>query len=83
MSLPRLPEDKDLLDMIRAGINTVPGLMRKIYGYPANELTRRGCETRIRTRLMALKKYGVVRQTGETVQMGYGRNMAKIWEVIE
>lgn len=82
MTLPRLPEDHVILDMIRAGVNTIPGIAHKIYGYPP-ELEWIRAKSKVMERMQSLKKYGFVRQTGETVQMGYGRNVAKIWEVIE
>lgn len=82
MTLPRLPGDDDILDMIRAGINTIPGIAHKVYGYPTGEKWIRA-KSNVLYRLRSLEKYKMVRQTGDTVQMGCGRNMAKIWEVIE
>lgn len=76
-----MPEDNDILDMIRAGINTVPTLARKIYGYPSETEWIRA-KSKVLSRLRSLKKYGIVRQTGEIVYVGRGNAML-VWEVIE
>lgn len=76
-----MPGDDDLLDMIRAGVNTIPGIAHKIYGYPTGYDWLQA-KTKVLNRLRSLKKYGMVRQTGEIVYVGRGNAML-VWEVIE
>ena len=83
MTLSRMPEDAEIVDMIRAGLVTIPDIAHKIYGYPAKEFDWIQAKNKVLNRLNQLEKYKIVRRTDRTVQMGYGRNVAKIWEVVE
>ena len=80
--MKRLPGDAEILDMIRHGLNTISAIGHKIYGYPP-EMEWIRARNIVRERLCNLEKYGFVRKTERFVQIGYGRNMARIWEVIE
>lgn len=82
MSLPRMPEDAIILDMIRAGVNTIPRIAHKIYGHPEEEDWIHA-KTHVLRRMNNLEKYGMIRRTDKWIQMGCGRNMARVWEVIE
>lgn len=82
-SLPRLPEDSVILDIMKSGITTIPGIARKIYGTVPTESDWITAKGRVLARLNNLEKYGFVRRTDIKVQMGSGRNYARIWEVIE
>lgn len=79
--LQRMPEDKEILDMIRAGVNTAPDIAHKIYGYPESwewQLAK----NRVVHRLHNLKRFNIIRQTGRWSELGNGVK-AKIWEVVE
>lgn len=78
----RMPEDKDILDMIRAGINTVPDIAHKVYGYPATGMDWNRATSRVRKRLLMLEKYRIVRRTDRTTYFHHGIQI-KVWEVIE
>lgn len=80
--LSRLPEDEAIVDMIRSGVNTIPGIAMKIYG-KLPEPQWIAAKGRILNRLNSLEKYRIVRRTDRVQQLGHGRNYAKIWEVIE
>lgn len=80
--LARLPADEAIVDMIRSGINTIPGIAAKIYGrLPEADWIQ--AKSKVLQRLNILSKYRIVRKTERTIQLGYGRNVAKIWEVID
>lgn len=72
-----LPDDKDIIDMIRAGINTVPLIAEKVYGIVPAEL-RCAARSRIFHKMRMLEKYQMVRMIGT---IPYTRT--KIWEVCE
>ena len=83
MTLPRMPEDKELLDLMRSGLVTIPDLTHKIYGYPETEMGWIAAKSKVLHKMNQLAKWGFIRKTGRTVQMGYGRNVANIWEVVD
>lgn len=78
-----MPEDAEIVDMIRAGLVTIPDIAHKIYGYPKNSFEWIRAKDKVLNRLNQLEKYKIVRRTDRTIQMGYGRNVAKVWEVVE
>ena len=80
--LARLPADEAIVDMIRSGVNTIPGIASKIYGR-LPEADWIAAKTKVLRRLNMLSKYRIVRKTERTIQLGYGRNVAKVWEVVE
>ena len=69
--------------MIRAGLVTIPQIAHKVYGYPENPFDWIQAKNKVLSRLNQLEKYKIVRRTDRTIQMGYGRNVAKIWEVVD
>ena len=79
---PRMPGDDAIVSMIRAGVNTIPGIATKIFGECTGE-ARTNAKSKVLARLNALEKYGIVRRSGRVIQLGCGRNYAKIWEVVE
>lgn len=80
--LARLPTDEAIVDMIRSGVNTIPGIASKIYGR-LPEADWIAAKAKVLRRLNMLSKYRIVRKTERTIQLGYGRNVAKVWEVVE
>lgn len=72
-----IPDDKDILDMIRAGINTVPLMADKVYGIVPDEL-RNAARSRIFHKVRMLQKYDMIRMVG---MVPYSKT--KIWEVCE
>ena len=82
MSLPRMPEDAIILDMIRAGVNTIPRIAHKIYGHPEEE-NWKNARNHVLRRMNNLEKYGMIRRTDKWIRIGYGRNRSRVWEVVE
>lgn len=81
MSLPRIPGDAEICDMIRAGLTTCSALARKIYGYP-DEMTFRSLRGRIHKKLTVMEKYGIVRKNLTVTPFSKGQYVC-VWEVIE
>lgn len=81
MSLPRVPGDAELCDMIRAGLNTVAALAHKIYGYPT-ERNFRSLKDNVRVRLVSMEKFGIVRRYLTVTPASKGQPVY-VWEVVE
>lgn len=81
MSLPRVPGDAELCDMIRAGLNTTSALAHKIYGYPT-ERNFRSLKDNVRVRLVSMEKFGIVRRHLTVTPASKGQQVY-VWEVIE
>lgn len=77
----RAPDDDTILDMIRAGVNTIPTITEKCFGTLHGQDLIDG-KTRILKRLNSMSKWGMVRKTTQTTIRKYC-NRAYIWEVIE
>lgn len=78
--LPRyVPDDKDIIEMIRTGVNTVPMMTEKTYGsLQGNHELWCAAKSRIFRKVAMLAKYGIVRDAGT---LPYSHT--KIWEVVE
>ncbi len=81
MSLPRVPGDDVLCDMIRAGLNTTAAIAHKIYGYPV-ERNFRSLKDNVRVRLATMEKYGIVRRHLTVTPASRGQQVY-VWEVVE
>ncbi len=73
-----VPGDDEIIDMIRAGVNTVPMMAEKAYGRQENHELWGAAKSRIFRKVGMLVKYGIVEDAGTLP-----RSQTKVWRVVE
>lgn len=82
--IQRLPDDTTLMDLIGAGINTIPGIIMELFG-EVHGNTRAAYRSKLTMRLNSLERYQMIQRGGWTeMNTGIrGQNRVRIWEVCQ